>query len=284
MIEMESTQLEENSNPQETLKNTSADVEKLIDTISTIASEKTNTFWEKLKIQLRDIGKTIMASILALVVAVVSSFIFNSQYSQDFQIAVDDIRTKLPTEAEKILVRQISDKLGKNRSLLDELQQEQFRQKEKNQIDALLGATLKEQFELSKERYSQQLIFNEKNTRQIEFLNSELNNVRTTSIKGHATNKALVKTLKHFIKQGEAISSKQSPDKNTNNWLKNVYYFVHTLPGGNSEQQLKTIKKAMTSIIDGKSEYNNEAIKISETLIILSTLRSLAEAAVLGQL
>ena len=75
-----------------------------------------------------------MASIIALIVAVISSFIFNSQNFQDIQVAFDSIRAKLPTDADKILVEKLSSGLGKNTSLLDKLQQEQHRQKENVEV------------------------------------------------------------------------------------------------------------------------------------------------------
>ncbi len=289
---MESTQQDINLKPQVPLESTSTGVDKLIDNIKTLATEKHDTFWGKLKKQLRDIGKTFLASAVALIVAIVSSFIFNSQYFQDIQVAVDDIRQKLPTEADKILVTKLSSTLGENSSLLSELQQEQIRQKEKTKVDELSNATYKIQFEtISKEfvtikqKYNQQLIFSEKNNQQLEILNIKLtkyrSNLLTTS---HPTNNALVKTLKLLLQQGETMNSTKSPEENTQNWLKSVYYFVHTLPNGSSQQQLTTIKKAMTRIVEDKNEYKNNDIRISETLIILSTLKSLAEAAVLGSI
>ncbi len=289
-MKMESPQQDINLEHQAPLKSDSTDVDKLIDNIKTVATEKHDTLWGKLKKQLKDIGKTFLASAIALIVAIVSSFIFNSQYFQNIQIAVDDIRQKLPTEADKILVAKLSSTLGENSSLLGELQQEQLRQKEKTQVDEISNATYKQQLEeISKEfvtikkKYDQQIVLNEKNNQQLELLNTKLTRFRSTLLTtSHPTNNALVKTLKQLLQQGKTMNSTKSPEENTQNWLRSVYYFVHTLPNGDNQQQLTTIKKAMTRIIDDTNEYKDNDIRISETLIILSTLKSLAEAAVLG--
>ena len=286
---MESPHQDINSEQQVPLKATSTDVDNLIDNIKAIATEKHDTLWAKLKKQLKDIGKTFLASAVALIVAIVSSFFFNSQYFQNIQIAVDDIRKKLPTEADKILVTRLSNTLGENSSILGELQQEQLRQKERTQVGELSNATHNQQLEkISKElvtikgKYNQQLVVNKNNNQQLELLDAKLATFRSTVLTpANPTNNALVKTLKQLLQQGKAMNSTKLPEENTQSWLKSVYYFVHTLPNGDN-QQLTIIKKAMTRIIEDTNEYKDNDIRISETLIILSTLKSLAEAAVLG--
>jgi len=277
---MESVQPEVDLEKHDTLKKASANVDELINNIKTIVEKEPDTFLEKLKNQLKDMGKTLMATVLALIVAVVSSFIFNSQYFQEVQVIFDDIRSKLPTEADKILVQQLSSTLGENSSLLDKLQQEQFRQKEKALAGGILNTTLKLQLEEASKQFA---TINENNTHQIELLSAEIAKFRASSLnKSRPINRALITTLKQLQQRGEALSSKKLLEKNVQIWLKRVYYFVHTLPSSDGEQQLAEIKNAMTKITESKSEYQDIGLRVSETLIIISTLKSLAEAAVLG--
>ncbi|TQV82785.1 hypothetical protein [Aliikangiella coralliicola] len=290
------TDISQNNEEQPALVVTPEEVEQLINkTVDKVAQSNKQTFWTKLKVQLSDIGKTIMASTLAIIVAIVTSLIFNSQTTEKIQTFIGEVREKLPTEADRALVAQLSNSLGENSSILNQLQITQSKQIEKTDNISTLGDELKQQmqhvdlkFTSLNNLYNEQKNSYTQNNNKLKNLESTVTKIQSKlSTNKREINTALLRTLVEFREKGELIAQRRlngnsSMSQESNRWLKSVYYFINTLPTNGQPKQLLTIQTAIKSILNRKDEFDDIDSRLDESLIILSTMESLVQAAVLG--
>ena len=266
----------------------SADLIKLLIEKQKESTEKANSILGNMKenavSQVRQFGASTLASIIAILIAVVSPLILNSQFVKDIKQTIADIRTQLPNEADKLLMDQVTELSKNNQGMLNTLSSQQLLLQEKS----VSYQQQSEQFQQAYQQMSQKIVALETrnqvqvdNTDTIAALQKQLESLKGQVNSTHeGPNRALYQQLVKLSDEGKGLTATQSEKADV--WFKKLFYTIQGLQKNEANQQLSSHVEVLKSIANRDNGFNDFNKRKQEALIILNALSSLVNAAVIG--
>jgi len=227
--------------------------------------------------QVKQFGASTIASLIAILIAVITPIILNSQFAQDISETIADIRKKLPNEADDLLMSQVSELTKNNQVLINQISTEQRLLQAKN-VELSKG---EQSFKLEYQSVTQKLIELENQNRDL----TELLSKKVEQLEGRFAGKqekpnyALLKQLSNLTREGENLTATQT--EKSERWFKQTFYTVQGLQTEAFNQQLKTHVAVLKSIVEKESEFGEFNKRKEEALIVLEALSSLVNAAII---
>ncbi|MCW8879223.1 MAG: hypothetical protein OQK04_10325 [Kangiellaceae bacterium] len=233
--------------------------------------------------QVKQFGVSTAASLIAVLIAVITPIILNSQFAQDVKETIADIRKQLPNEADELLMSQVTELSKSNQNLINQISSKQLLLQAKNNELSKGNESFKQEYQqieqklVELETKSKSLADNsqliEALSKQVEDLNKRV--TRNSDGPNYALHKQLVK----LTNEGTRLT--QSQIEKSENWFRRVFYTVQGLQNPETNHQLKSHVAVLKSIADKKNGYSDFNKRKQEALIVLNALGSLATAAII---
>lgn len=249
--------------------------------------QEQGTLWKGIKEKLNQIGRSAMTTLVALTVAIVTPVILNSQLVQNIDQSISDIRSKLPTEEDKLMVANVFNETSTNKDLIGQLSQTQKKlllasidfEKSSNVFNGKYEAVLQNISDLALKSAAQQSTVLESKEK-ITTLEKQLKQMQfELSQKTNLSNDKLLNQLIKLHTEGESLTKTQITQ--AEKWFKKISYIVIGLQGHQTVNQLGEHVKILKAIRDKKMGFTSFESRQSEALLILSALSSLASSAML---
>ena len=242
-----------------------------------------NSISDRIFEQLRQWGASTVASLIAITIAIISPVVINSQFAQDITSSISEIRGKLPNEADKLLMAQLTDLSKQNQNLISDINQKQ-------QLLQVQSNDLKSGSQLFQQQYNDVINkvveLNLKN-KGLETSSEKITQLeqKVAALTSHSVNtnirfnQKLYQQITKLQKEGEKLTEKQS--QQAEQWFKRTFYTVQGLQNQASNSQLKAHVDVLKDISNKDGKFNSFPQRKQETLLILSALSALVNAAVI---
>ncbi|WP_196141002.1 hypothetical protein [Aliikangiella sp. G2MR2-5] len=227
--------------------------------------------------QVKQFGASTIASMIAILIAVVTPIILNSQFAQDIAETIADIRKQLPNEADDLLMSQVTDLSRNNQALITKISTEQRLLQAQNMEFSKGEQAFKDEYKQVTQKLveieSQSKNLTDSLVKKIEELEGRI------GTKNDKPNYALLKQLSNLISEGEKLVLNQA--EKSERWFKRAFYTVQGLQKEAFNQQLKTHVAVLKSIAEKDEGYKEFNKRKEEALIVLDALSSLVNAAII---
>lgn len=227
--------------------------------------------------QVKQFGASTIASLIAILIAVVTPIILNSQFAKDVSETIADIRKQLPNEADDLLMNQVTELSKNNQVLIYQISTEQRVLQAQSAEFSKGEQTFKQEYQ----QITQKLIALETENRnltkalskKVEELEGQIGN------KNNRPNYALLKQLSNLTSEGEKLTLDQI--EKSERWFKRAFYTIQGLQKEAFNQQLKTHVAVLKSIVEKDNDYKEFNKRKEEALIVLDALSALVNAAII---
>ncbi|WP_444998210.1 hypothetical protein [Aliikangiella sp. IMCC44359] len=256
---------------------------------NTEPEQKTSSFTLILKEKINQLGSSALTAIIALIAAIITPIILNSQFAKDINASISDIRSKLPNEADAIIVKELSSITSDHQSIINELIKKQqsiildnkMLTDVKNDFETQYNQVLNsvEQFEIKSDIQNNSVDSLKSTIFNLEKKMADLQQQIQASKQTNSINKNLYHHLEKLYKDGESLTN-ANPTK-AENWFKQLNYTIQGLQVNQTNDYLKLHVKTLNSIILKTDNFTDFSSRKSEALVILRSLLSLVDAAIL---
>lgn len=233
--------------------------------------------------QVKQFGASTAASLIAILIAVITPIILNSQFAQDVKQTIADLREQLPNEADELLMNQVTELSKSNQSLINQISSKQLLLQAQNSELTKGTETTRQEYRQVTQKLIELESRNKNLTDNSQLIGSLSKQVEELSKRVNRNNDgpnyALHKELLKLSTEGRKLTQNQI--EKSENWFRRVFYTVQGLQKQEANQQLNSHVSVLKSIADKEDGYSEFNKRKQEALIVLNALGSLASAAII---
>ncbi|WNO11024.1 hypothetical protein [Teredinibacter sp. KSP-S5-2] len=223
-------------------------------------------FFEWFNEQVERIGRTVMALLVATVVAILTPYLVKYQLIDEFDSLSSRLSSAVSESDSRDLIQQNLESSQKQISM------------EQQNLDALnriedFNSSLVERWaaldQIQGELENQNVA--------IAGLSDRVANIKVPAPQPVANqktevNKKLSQALTSYKKQGQALLVKPSSERAVRQWLGEVYFFLSVIPS--SSGTFDQVQREMQKIYQAEKPYENDQARLEKTLMILSAVNT----------